>query len=231
MKKSVVSIGQREQITRWWMPALLSSLKKKYNLSILYIEEPLSVDSKKNWFYVDRKICFPLFVEGLSIGCIVSLSELSSLQSVEDIRWSIDSYLTQIHSEVFFNRSSIQKESENSLLLYSKPFVLIKGKTEKEIIQKSHGLYLKTHSFAFLVMNEKEWLKAVSLENMDGVFICIPSFYKLSTQHKRILKKELGKPLPCIVSLGWVEGYSLPLKWESFLTQQSTTTFHPISPV
>ena len=218
-------MSQKEQILRWWIPALLSSLKKSHGLSVLYMEEPLAVDSKKNWFYVDRKICFPLFVKDLSIGCVVSLSPVTSLEIVQDIRHSIDFYLYQISSWVFLHPPpSLSEESRQILPVYSGSPLLIRGRTEKEIIQKSHKLYLKTDHFAFLVMNEEEWLKTVSLGSMDGVFICIPSFYKLSVPQKRILKKEFKKPLSCSVSLGLIEPHVLPSEWESFFIRPVATS-------
>ena len=220
MRKSseiILSERQKKQIIRWWIPALILLLKKKYKVSALYIEEMLPVDNYDGWFFVDKNICFPLCIENIPLGFVVSLSDICDVRVIQKIRHSVDEHLKKLSSGMFLNPFALKQKSPSSLPVAQQSFIIIRKKTEREIIKESHRMYLKTNNFAFLVMDEEEWLEGVSFEDMEDVFICIPSFYKLSVQQKGILREALQKPLMCFLSIGLIGNNVFPIEWESFL--------------
>ncbi len=97
--------------------------------------------------------------------------------------------------------------------------LLLKGGAKSALLKTAHDIYLKTPSFAFLNAEDMIWKKNV-FQELQQVFVCVPSFYALSPVQKRILIKALSqKKLSCYLTVGLGEKESLPEKWRALFAR------------
>lgn len=206
----VITKGQREQIIRWWVPSILSNLKKKCLAPVLYFRK-LSLTAAKPWVSIgDTGICFPLAIEKITpnkktstntlLGFVLIMQTLDSVEA-SDVRSIIDN---QIQSAMYAVCNSTLQSNMSSIasqgIDLTRP-LLIQEDTEERIQKQAHHLYLQSGYLAFLSLNELNWGSGM-FQKLQGAFVCIPSFYRLSTFQQDILRKELRKPLPCVLVLG-----------------------------
>lgn len=197
--------NKRKQIIQWEIPHLICILKKQYNINIMYLNTSHKFSKEEPWFVFNNKIGFPIFIGEEFFGLLICLGSLNSFKARE-IKIHMDRYL--IKQKI----SKIQKPSLNvlnKLKRYTYP-VLIRQKNKKDRFKIAYKLYLKTRCFAFLKTEDFNWKHGVFHE-LEGVFIYIPCFYKLSTKQKNILNLAiLHKSLSCFLVVGVKQTHKLP---------------------
>ena len=91
--------------------------------------------------------------------------------------------------------------------------LLLRQNKKEEVLKIAHDLYLKTTDFAFLNTEDLKWKKKV-FQEMQGVFVCVPSFRDLSPFQKKVLKEDLvSKKLSCKLVLGFSKKDLTPKQW------------------
>ena len=91
--------------------------------------------------------------------------------------------------------------------------LLLKQENKEEILKTAHELYLKTSSFAFLNTDDLKWKEGIFRE-MNGIFVCVPSFHQLSVLQKDILMQDISKKhLSCPLVVGVQKKENIPTKW------------------
>ncbi len=115
--------------------------------------------------------------------------------------------------------SSIDSQKELNQIISPKDFtrpILIQQDTEELVRHKAHDLYLQSTCFAFLIVDQLNWQEGM-FQKLNGAFVCIPSFYQLTTNQQNILRKDLKDPLPCVLVIGMKADESPPAEINQFL--------------
>ena len=204
-----LSDNQKKRIIQWEIPYLICSLKKEYQVCVMHLSAPVVFPAYKNrWFIFKEKTGFPVFLGENSLGVLVCFQPLDPVKA-QKIRRFIDYYF-QKENKIKQPQQVLNERREKSLFP-----LLIKRKKKQECLKTAHELYLKTTSFAFLNAEDLKWKQGVFHE-MNGVFVCVPSFQQLSSFQKSILSQDLIKEkLPCWLVMGVQEQETLPLEWKS----------------
>ncbi len=243
MKKEVLGKNQKKRMIQWEIPHLMGLLKKKWNLSSIHlITAPFPVLYERDWFFLEGKVGFPLFSGKNFFGVLIcfrsgrrekklsfvfpSFKEMTISERGEgngrafkpflkenprpsEVRTFIDCYL---QSRDFLSRdykkTEITPKKMNKELF---PLLLPKNK-KSELLKMAHNLYLKTSAFAFLNTEAFKWKKGI-FQEMNGVFVCIPSFEELSDFQKKVLRQDLKKNCPSFLVMGFRK--TLPEEWVS----------------
>ena len=221
-----LSKSQKKRLFQWEIPHLIYTLKKEQGLAFTHLQEPVALppNTTEN-FVFNGHICFPLFAGRESLGLLLCFHSLSAKQK-KQIRRQIDSFLLISIGETLkgFPTKALclnQGNQKQRLIEFSFP-LLLKSEKQSSILKQAHKIYLKTPSFAFVHADDLKWQKGL-FQNMNGVFVCVPFFHKLSDHQKHILEQELSqKNLPCRVVMGLRQKDTLPKKWESFFHQIAT---------
>lgn len=152
-------------------------------------------------------------------------SAINSVQMItthNNSQWIIDIPTTnsisksQLIDKMTLPISSQKKTNQIiSLKNFTRP-LLIQQDTEELVRHKAHDLYLRSSCFAFLTVDELNWQEGM-FQKLNGAFICIPSFYQLTTNQKNILQQDLKNPLPCVLVLGMKVDESPPAEINQFL--------------
>ena len=195
-RKTVLSRGQKKRILQWKIPHLIATLKKEKGLSFTYLSEPLALSPNTTQSFVfNGHIGFPLFAGVESLGLLLCFNKLTVSQK-KYIRQQIDLYLLL----------EPQKEGVLSFPL------LIRKENQVALLRTAHKIYLQTPAFAFVNADDLKWQEGL-FKNMNGVFVCIPFFHRLSVGQKQILAQELSqKKLPCRVVMGLRPKDTLPIR-------------------
>ena len=201
--------SQKEQILKWHLPPLLDRLQYKHSAECVYMEGELSVEQKLAWFYISSKTVFPLFAAKEPLGFLV-LSTLLDYTSAEETRTLIDQVLQENLNSLCINGF----KKQNSQPVFP---ILIQKNKEEEILKTAHDLYLKSSELAFLNGNELQWTDNV-FNKIEGLFICIPSFYNLAGFQKNILINSLPILTSAVLALGQPVDQELP--------EEVRTVFH-----
>ena len=196
-----LSSKQKEQIIKWWLPGVISYLESRYQTSCIYMNGALSGGYQLDWFYVGSKTCFPLFAGKEALGVLI-LSAFLDYFEAEKTRKIINEILQDSVNSVSTDRSVKRK----------KPVfpILVQKNTEEDVLKLAHDLYLQSSDFAFLTGDELQWTEDV-FKKMDGIFLCIPSFHKLSNVQKDILINNLPTLQSSSVVLGICTNEELPI--------------------
>ena len=196
-----LSNKQKEQIIKWWLPGVISYLESRYQTSCIYMNGALSGGYQLDWFYVGSKTCFPLFAGKEALGVLI-LSAFLDYFEAEKTRKMINEILQDSVNSVSTDRSVKRK----------KPVfpILVQKNTEEDVLKLAHDLYLQSSDFAFLTGDELQWTEDV-FKKMDGIFLCIPSFHKLSNVQKDILINNLPSLQSSSVVLGICTNEELPI--------------------
>ena len=196
-----LSDKQKEQIIRWWLPGVILYLENRYKSSCVYMDGALSGGYQLDWFYVGSKTCFPLFIEKEALGVLI-LSFLLDYSEAEKTRQMINQVLQE----------SLNNVSIDPFMKRKKPVfpILVRQKNEEDVLKLAHDLYLQSSDFAFLTGDELQWTDDV-FKKMDGIFLCIPAFHKLSSVQKNILLNNLSHLQSSSVVLGICADEDLPV--------------------
>ena len=195
-----LSHKQKEQIVKWWLPGVISRLKHRYQTSCIYMSGVLSGGYQLDWFYIGSKTCFPLFAGKEALGVLI-LSSLLDYFEAEKTR----KFINQILQD---SLNSMEMNSPVSRKKVAFP-ILIRQHTEEDVLKLAHDLYLQSSDVAFLTGDELQWTENV-FKKMDGIFLCIPSFHKLSNIQKDILLNNLSHLRSSSVVLGICTNEELP---------------------
>ena len=195
-----LSNKQKEQIVKWWLPSVISHLKIRYQTSCIYMSGVLSGGYQLDWFYIGSKTCFPLFAGKDALGILI-LSSLLDYFEAEKSRKMINRILQDSLNSIDMSRSVRRKEPAFP--------ILVRQDTEEDVLKLAHDLYLQSSDFAFLTGDELQWTENI-FKKMDGIFLCIPSFHKLSNVQKEILISNLPFLQSSSVVLGICANEELP---------------------
>lgn len=223
--------------------------KKWQLASMHLITAPFPILYQRDWFFLDGKLGFPLFAGNQFFGVLIcfrpgsenflfsggDFKEVAFSKEVKEelelgknifpreIRIFIDRYLQSL---TFLESDQKNLEAKKLPAILSPgekinkelfPVLLRKNKKE-ELLKMAHDLYLNTSAFAFLNTEDFKWKKGVFRE-MNGVFVCIPSFKELSDFQKTVLKQALlKKSLPSFLVMGFPEKEKLPKEWTSLFS-------------
>ncbi len=217
-KKEVFKL-QIQQISRWWVPAIIEWIKKRHSIDVSYSSQSLPAEYKNMWFYFNNQTCLPLFVQSHCLGSLMIFPALTKQQS-ENIKILVNQKIKQIALSIRLKKPFHLPKLRCKNFDLKFP-LLIKGKTKKDIFNTAHDLYLQTTSIAFLSGDEIPWSKKM-FEEMAGVFIFISSFYSLSLRQRDILGKALKNPLNCFLVLGMIPQETPPFHFSSLLNDYTS---------
>jgi len=191
-----LSYNQKRKILNWDIPYIVSSLEKQYDLKVMHLNSAFSI--KKDFFCFDNKTAFPLSLGENNLGMILCFKVLKTTKAVK---------ISQ------FIKSHLKKDK------YLFP-LLIKKQKEEELLKLAYNIYLQSACFSFLNTKDLQWKKGV-FQNLNGVFVYIPSFYQLSGFQKKILIQELlNKTSSCHMVVGSTK--NLPKNWSQFFHSKPT---------
>ena len=196
-KLACLSSRQQKQLSNWVLPSLLHTVERSWQAACSYLKGSLSGGYRLDWFYVGSKTCFPIFFKELSLGVLV-LSRVLDQQQARIARTEINEFLKKSLKSLHFNEKEELKFP-----------VLVKKDTEQEVLKTAHDLYLKSSAFMFLTGEELNWKPDV-FKNTEGIFICIPSFHKLTYEQKEILINHLSLSSDMLLVLGIADEGLLP---------------------
>ena len=205
-KGYAISCSQKKRILQWEIPHLIFTFKKEQGLAFTHLSEPvaLPLGTTEN-FVFNGHTSFPLFAGQESLGLLLCFNNLTNKQK-KYIRQKIDFHLQNV-------QPVMEKENKPSFPL------LLKGEKSSALLKTAHKIYLQTPSFAFVNADDLKWQRGF-FKNMNGVFVCVPFFHRLSVDQKHILRQELSrKNLPCRVVMGLRKQDTLPEKWQALFHQ------------
>lgn len=123
-------------------------------------------------------------------------------KSISDVKESVFSF----RKRKWKNLSSENTEKKNKTFFP----ILVEKEKQNRLLKTAYSLYLKSSCFAFLTAEDFEWKDNI-FQELNGIFVCIPSFHNLSFFQKDILTQALlQKKLSCPMVLGVEEKKSLP---------------------
>ena len=125
-------------------------------------------------------------------------------KSLLDVKESTFAFRKRKQSLKNLNPGNIEKKNKTFFP------VLVEKEQENKLLKTAYSLYLKSSCFAFLTAEDFEWKDNI-FQELNGIFVCIPSFHNLSFFQKDILTQALlQKKFSCPMVLGVEEKESLP---------------------
>ena len=221
---SVHKHSQKKRIIQWEIPHLISVLKKEQGLSLMHMDLPLNwPPATTDSFVFNGHIGFPLFIGVESLGFLVCFNRLNMARKKQIRHW-IDKGLQKALLNINPNGQQADTAQPNKISINRKrdkaPFalnfpMLIRSEKPGDMLKIAHKIYLKTPAFAFVNAEALKWKEGM-FQNMNGVFVCVPFFHRLSVAQRHILKKALScPPLPCRLVMGVRKQDVLPAEWPS----------------
>ncbi len=236
-QRQTLSDNQKKRIIQWDIPHLLALLENRYSFSVMHLMTPVlsflnrcpggqdrpgqewpsyALPFSRGCLVFNGKTGFPILMGKDSFGVIIVLRALA-MEEAQSVRDFIDSYFqklflyrtrTGIHSPVCFSAEENKKLSSDHFPL------LLQRKKKDSLLKEAHDIYLKTKAFAFLNTEDLKWEEGV-FQEMEDVFLCVPSFPRLSLFQKTVLIQSLlKKELPGPLVVGIQEEEDLPRKWQ-----------------
>ena len=146
--------------------------------------------------------------------CIEETKELGFLDFAfpeEDFKFPFEETKNFCHKSALkevegfpFNKQECFSKDLSRVKKHSKMFfpILVKTNQKEEFLKTAYSLYLKSSCFAFLNAEDLEWKEKI-FQELNGVFVCIPSFHNLSVFQKEVFLQDLlQKKLSCSIVLG-----------------------------